>query len=90
MVLQEKDGGEVRELLQEHKVLDHRLARWPDRKVLVRILLEAEQGEVVLDLLEKQYAGGKGNRVVMLPVAATLPRAEPEPAVALVRSAPTA
>ena len=47
--------------------------------MLVRILLEAEQSEAVLDLLEKRYAGGEGSRVVILPVEATLPRAEPEP-----------
>ena len=82
MVLREKDGGEVRELLKEHKVLEHRQVRLPDGEVLVRILLDAEQSEAVLDLLEKRYAGGEGNRVVILPVEATLPRAEPEPAAA--------
>ena len=82
MVLPEKDGGEVRELLKEHKVLEHRQVRLPDGEVLVRILLDAEQSEAVLDLLEKQYAGAEGNRVVILPVEATLPRAEPEPAAA--------
>jgi uncharacterized hydrophobic protein (TIGR00341 family) len=79
MVLQQKDGAEVRELLKEHQVLDHRQVRLPDGEVLVRILLEAEQSEAVLDLLEKRYAGGEGSRVVILPVEATLPRAAPEP-----------
>lgn len=82
MVLPEKDAREVRELLKEQKVLDHRQLGLPDEEVLVRILLDAEQCEAVLDLLEKQYAGGEGNRVVILPVEATLPRAEPEPAAA--------
>ena len=79
MVLREKDGAEVRELLKEHTVLEHRQVRLPDGEVLVRILLDAEKSEAVLDLLEKQYAGGEGNRVVILPVEATLPRNEPEP-----------
>jgi uncharacterized hydrophobic protein (TIGR00341 family) len=79
MVLQEKDGVEVRELLKEHKVLEHRQVRLPDGEVLVRILLDAERNEAVLDLLEKHYTGEEGNRVVILPVEATLPRAEPEP-----------
>jgi len=82
MVLKEKDGGEVRELLKEHKVLEHRQVQLSDGEVLVRILLDAEQCEAVLDLLETQYTGGEGNRVVILPVEATLPRAEPEPAAA--------
>ncbi len=88
MVLREKDGGEVRELLKEHKVLEHRQIRLPDGEVLVRILLDAEQSEAVLDLLEEQYAGGEGNRVVILPVEATLPRAEPEPAATPDQPAP--
>ena len=80
MVLQEKDGAEVGELLKEHKVFEHRQIRLSDGEVLVRILLDAEKSEAVLDLLEKKYAGGEGNRLVVLPVEATLPRAEPEPA----------
>jgi uncharacterized hydrophobic protein (TIGR00341 family) len=80
MVLREKDGEEVRELLKEHKVLEHRQVRLPDGEMLVRILTDVEQSEAVLDFLEKRYAGGEGNRVVILPVEATLPRAEPVPA----------
>ncbi len=82
MVLGEQDGGEVRELLKEQKVLEHRQVRLSDGEVLVRILLDAEQCEAVLDLLEHRYAGREGNRLVILPVEATLPRTELEPAVA--------
>ncbi len=82
MVLAEKDGGEVRELLKEYQVLEHRQVRLADGEVLVRILLDAEQSEAVLDLLEERYASGEGHRVVILPVEATLPRAEPEPTAA--------
>ncbi|AOU98075.1 TIGR00341 family protein [Acidihalobacter yilgarnensis] len=78
MVLQEKDGEEVRELLKEQSVLEHRQLRLSGGEVLVRILLDAEQNEAVLDLLGKRYTGEAGNRVVILPVEATLPRAEPE------------
>ncbi len=79
MVLREKDGAGVRELLNECKVLEHRQIRLADGEVLVRILLDAEQSETVMDLLEKRYSGGEGNRVVILPVEATLPRAQAEP-----------
>ncbi|WP_291520719.1 TIGR00341 family protein [Acidithiobacillus sp.] len=79
MVLQEKDGAELRDLLKEHQVLEHRQLRLPDGEVLVRILLDAERNEAVLDLLENRYTGEAGNRVVVLPVEATLPRAEPKP-----------
>jgi len=80
MVLAEKDGAELRELLKAHQVIEHRQLRLPDGEVLVRILLDAERNEAVLDLLEKHYTTPQGNRVVILPVEATLPRAEPEPA----------
>lgn len=80
MVLHEKVGAEVLELLKEHKVLEHRQVRLPDGEVLIRILLDAEQTEVTLDLLEKWCAGKEDTRIVLLAVEATLPRAEQEPA----------
>jgi uncharacterized hydrophobic protein (TIGR00341 family) len=79
MVLTVQDGEDVPELLKEHKVLEHRQVRLSDGEVLVRILLDAEQSEDVLDLLEKRYAGKEGNRMVILAVEATLPRPTPEP-----------
>ena len=44
--------------------------------------MEAEQSEALLALLEKRFTGKEGNRVVIMAVEATLPRAEPEAAVA--------
>ncbi|MGR9107968.1 MAG: TIGR00341 family protein, partial [Gammaproteobacteria bacterium] len=82
MVLPERSGEEVRELLAEQPLLELRLVNLPEDEILVRILLEGEQSEAVLDLLEKKYSGQKGYRVVVLPVEATLPRAEPEEPVA--------
>ncbi|MGB6176669.1 MAG: hypothetical protein WBF43_10125 [Methylocella sp.] len=61
-------------------MLEHRQIRLPDGEVLVRILVDAEQSEAVLDLFEERYAGGQGNRAVILPVVATLPRNEPKSA----------
>ena len=79
VVLREEDGEDVRELLRECEVLEHRQIRLVGEKVMVRILLDAEHSETVLDLLEKRYIGKEGNRVVILPVEATLPRAQAEP-----------
>jgi uncharacterized hydrophobic protein (TIGR00341 family) len=78
MVLQKKDGADVRELLNKCKVLEYRQIQLVDGEVLVRILVDAEQSEAVLDLLDKRFTGDEGNRVVVLPVEATLPRDEPE------------
>jgi len=74
MVLREKDGAEVRELIKERKVLEYSEVGLSDGEVLVRILVEAEETEAILDILEKQYVQEKNNRIVILPVVATLPR----------------
>lgn len=79
MVLPEKDSVEIHELLKEHKTLEYRQIRLPEGEVLVRILLNVEQSEAVLDLLGERYASKEGNRVMILAVEATLPRDEPEP-----------
>ncbi len=78
MVLQDKDGDDVRKLLTDCKIIEHRQVRSADGDLVVRILLDAEQSETVLDLLDKRYASRKGGRIVILPVEATLPRPEPE------------
>lgn len=80
MVLPEKDSVEIHALLKEHRMLEYRQIRLPEGEVLVRILLNVEQSEAVLDLLGERYAGKAGNRVMILAVEATLPRDEPEPA----------
>lgn len=79
MVVREDDGEGLRDLLKEQQLLEHRQLRLSDSEVLVRILLDAEQSEVVLDLLAQRYSGEEDHRIVVLPVEATLPRAEPEP-----------
>jgi len=89
MVLQEKYGGKVLDLLKEHEILEHRQIRLSGGEVLVRILLDAEQSEAVLDLLEKDFSGREGNRIVILPVEATLPRAEPLPPAMSAAQPPT-
>lgn len=78
LVVQEKDSADIRKLLKEYKVLEHWHLQLTDGEVLVRILLDAERNEALLDILEKRYTGEEGNRAVILPVEATLPRAELE------------
>ncbi|EKE01584.1 MAG: hypothetical protein ACD_21C00095G0005 [uncultured bacterium] len=78
VVLPEKDGVEVRDLLKEYKVLEFRQVQLLGGEVLMRILLDAEQSEPVLDLLGKRHIGREGNRIVVMSVEATLPRVELE------------
>lgn len=80
MVLAEETGKEARTLLEGFMVLEHLQLRLASGDFLMRVLLDAEQSEAVLDALEKQYSGEEGWRVVVLPVEATVPRADPEPA----------
>jgi uncharacterized hydrophobic protein (TIGR00341 family) len=84
IILKKKDAKDLRKLLKNEKVLDHTELNLPDDEVMVRVLLDAEQNEVVLDLLEKFYSHGQYNRVIILPVEATLPRAKIAPEVASV------
>lgn len=86
-ILPEKEAGEVYKLLEKCKMLEHRQIKLSDGQVLVRILLDAKQNEPILDLLEKHYAK-ESNRVVMLPVEATLPRVDIELAKQMQSSKP--
>lgn len=88
MMVTEKAGEELRELLAEQPVLEVRQVGLRDGETLVRILVEAEQSEAVLDLLEKHCAGREDCRVVILPVEATLPRVESEKEVAPAQPVP--
>lgn len=76
MVLEAKECEKLPDLLKECKILEQREIPLSNSEVLVRILLEAEQSESVLDLL--QGTCSEKNRMVILPVEATLPR-EAEP-----------
>jgi uncharacterized hydrophobic protein (TIGR00341 family) len=76
MVMPEHTSEELQQLFVEQPVLELRRIGLSDGEVMVRILLEGEKSEAVLDLLENKYAGQEGFRVVILPVEATLPRVE--------------
>jgi uncharacterized hydrophobic protein (TIGR00341 family) len=47
-----------------------------ERKILVKILVSTADSEAVIDLLEKRFRRTEGCRLVVLPVAASLPRPE--------------
>ena len=73
MVVPGSEAGELQKLLAEQSVLELKQIGFGEGEVLVRILLEAEKSEGVLDILEKQYDGKEGYRIMILPVEATLP-----------------
>ena len=76
MVIPEHTSEELQQLFVEQPVLEVRQVGLREGEVLLRILLEVEKSEAVLDLLENKFSGQEGYRVVILPVEATLPRVE--------------
>ncbi len=76
MIVPEPADGELQELLTEQAVMELNLIGLLNGETLVRILLEADKSEAVLDILEKQYSDKEDYRIVVLAVEATLPRIE--------------
>lgn len=75
IVLQKKNLEEIRNFLECHDIIEHRELKLYSDKMLVRILLEAEQSGPVLNFLDKNFAE-KNNRLVIIPVEAVIPRLE--------------
>jgi uncharacterized hydrophobic protein (TIGR00341 family) len=78
MVLPENQVAEARELLQEQPLVDVWYDQLSETQVLIKILVEVENTEALLDLLEKYFSVVEGFRLIMLPVAASIPRVEAE------------
>ena len=74
--LPEADAKNVRELIAEDSIYGFWREKTSEERSLVKILLSVEQTERVLDVLEQEYGGLDGFRVVLLPVEATIPRIE--------------
>ncbi len=77
MVLKEKETIEMQNLLKEYKIMQHREIDLGNGETLVRILLDSEKNEKVLNALEEKYTKNEETRAIILPVEATLPRLEP-------------
>jgi uncharacterized hydrophobic protein (TIGR00341 family) len=72
MVLQKKNLDDIRNFLENHNIIEHRELKLQNDKMLLRVLLEAEQSGPVLNFLDQNYAT-QDNRVIILAVEATLP-----------------
>ncbi len=73
MICPEDRGDEVSELVGDIETLDLWHDRLMDGKIMVRILVQAEQVEAVLDRLEGRYGGMDGFRVLVTSVEVALP-----------------
>jgi uncharacterized hydrophobic protein (TIGR00341 family) len=75
--LPSKDEIRLDQALQEAKPLNIWKERFGRDVSHVKILLDAEESEDVLDLLEKHISRVEGYRILLLPVEASIPRPEP-------------
>jgi uncharacterized hydrophobic protein (TIGR00341 family) len=65
---------QLRELLEEHQPIDIWSDRISESRTLVRMLVPSEDTEAVLDILEARFSYLEEFRIVLLPVAACIPR----------------
>lgn len=72
LILPEKKAENLSELLKERPIIERRQVKLPDEQFLVRIILDSEDSEEILDLLADHYASDT-SRLVMLPVQAVVP-----------------
>ena len=77
IILPETENLErLRELLEDHPIIEI----WEDHisgeKILIKILVKAEESEKILDLLEKRFSKAEHFRIILLPVEASIPRPE--------------
>lgn len=72
--------GEVEKLLLGESVVGVWYDRISELQMLIKILATAEETEHLMDVLDKRFGGESWFRLILLPVAASLPRVEEPPA----------
>ena len=77
IVLSEQYSEKIERLLEDHPSSDF----WHDRiskgKILVRALVPSEETEEMVDLLNRNFSGTDGFRIILIPIEASVPRADP-------------
>ncbi len=76
VVLPEQHLQKVEELLREEPVAGIWYNRISEQQTLIKILASAEETEHLMDLLNQYFSHEPWFRLILLPVAATLPRVE--------------
>lgn len=83
LVLPQDHTGDLEDLLKDEPVVDVWYDQISETKVLIKILASVEETEHLMDLLEKYFSPVEGFRLILLPVAASIPQvaeeAEPPP-----------
>ncbi|MBL1214768.1 MAG: TIGR00341 family protein [Ignavibacteriae bacterium] len=79
----EEEKEKITELLEDDAIIESWTDQVMDKYILVRILLQAEDTESLLDKLEKKFSFTEKFRAILFPVEATIPKivlAKPEEA----------
>lgn len=77
MACPEDRADEVEEVAREYEPLELWRDQMADAGVLIKIVLQAQQAEGVLDELENRFGGMDGFRVLLTRLEAVVPRPEP-------------
>jgi len=78
LILPEDQSKYVQELLKDHQALGIWHERLLEDKILVRVLLPAEQTEKVMDIFEQHFSILDDFRIMLFPIEASIPRPEPQ------------
>jgi uncharacterized hydrophobic protein (TIGR00341 family) len=76
LILPKEDSKEVQVLLKDHVALGVWHEKLSEDKILVRVLLSAEESEAMLDIFEKHFSNLEDFRIMLFSVEATIPRPE--------------
>jgi uncharacterized hydrophobic protein (TIGR00341 family) len=76
LLLPAKAESSIMSLMGEEGSLGIWREKLEEDRLLVRVLLHAEDTETVMDKINKRFSGSEDFRVIILPVEATLPRPE--------------
>ena len=72
----EENLDRVQDLLKDHPAIGIWQENLSESHSLIKVLIDAEETEEVIDILEKHYSNRNDFRILILPVEATLPRPE--------------
>lgn len=61
-------------LVRRHSIIDIWHERLTEKRIILKVLLTAEETEAILDTLEKRFSNVESFRILLLPVEASLPR----------------
>ena len=78
LIIPEDQSKYVQELLKDYQAVGIWYENLLENKILVRVLLQAEHTEKVMDIFEQHFSIFDDFRIMLFPIEASLPRPEPQ------------